>query len=72
MYTSEDFTTTQLNIINAVKSLPRKQREVIVLYDVRHLCVSQIATLLGISECLAKKRLDRARIYLQEKLIKTL
>lgn len=52
-------------IIEAVKALPEKHREIIVLRDFEDLSYDQIAEALGISEGTVKSRLSRARMKLQ-------
>lgn len=72
MNNATDFNETQLKIIGAIDSLPRKYREVIILCDMNGLSLQQIALHVGINEAAAQKRLNRARFCLQQELLKIL
>ena len=52
----------------ALMSLDYKYRDVILLRDVQQLSVSQVAGILGISECAVTSRLHRARLQMREEL----
>ena len=66
------FNETQLKIIGALDSLPRKYREIIILRDMNGLSLTQIAVHIGLSEASTQKRFTRARLYLQQELLKIL
>lgn len=66
------FNETQLKIIGALDSLPRKYREIIILRDMNGLSLPQIAVRLRLSEASTQKRLIRARLCLQQELLKIL
>lgn len=51
-----------------ISSLPTKLREVLALYSVQELTLSEIAEVLGISESAVRSRMFRAREILKEKL----
>lgn len=53
---------------NLVRSLPKKYLSVITLFYVEELKISEIAKLLNISDSAVKKRLQRGRDMLEEKL----
>ena len=66
------YTATQLGIIEAVSSLKPLYRDIIVMYDVHRLSVSEIAQRLCLNEDEAKCRLCTARANLQKNLLKLL
>jgi len=54
------------HLIEAFKSLPREQRELVVLYYVEEYSVAEIAKVLQIPEGTVKSRLYRVRQILRE------
>ena len=56
------------SVIDAVLSLPRKGREVILLYYYQEMSIKEIARLLHLAEGSVSARLSRARADLKEKL----
>jgi RNA polymerase sigma-70 factor (ECF subfamily) len=55
-------------LARALKQLPPKYREIIVLRDVENLSTAEAAQILGISEASAKTRLSRARLMMRDAL----
>ncbi len=56
------------NLMLVVSTLPEKYRIVIICYYYDQLKVSEISNLLGISEASVRKRLERARDIIKEKM----
>ena len=52
----------------ALKSLPKKLREVIALFHLRHHSQKQVASLIGIPVSTVKNRLHKARLHLKTKI----
>lgn len=61
-------TPDRLVMIDAIKSLPRGQREAIALFYVADLSIDEIANTLGVSAGTVKSRLSRGRTALAERL----
>jgi RNA polymerase sigma-70 factor (ECF subfamily) len=55
-------------LTRALKSLPPKYREIIVLRDIEEMSTAEAAELLGISQTSAKTRLSRARLMMRDAL----
>lgn len=55
-----------LELLEALHSLPRRQREVVILYYIHDLPVAAVSNLLGISEGSIKTHLSRARKALRQ------
>jgi RNA polymerase sigma-70 factor (ECF subfamily) len=53
---------------DAISSLDRTYREVLILRDVQHLSIKETSMILGISEGCVKTRLHRARLLLRDNL----
>lgn len=70
MKNTADLTQTQSKIVDAVNSLPQKHRKMIVLQDFDGLSVAQIAFTLNLSQVTVQKKLGKARLCLQQKLLK--
>jgi RNA polymerase sigma-70 factor (ECF subfamily) len=59
---------TRLDLEAAMRLLPRRAREVFVLYDVEGYGHDEIAATLGVSVGTSKSQLHRARMLLREQL----
>ncbi len=55
-------------LARALKQLPPKYREILMLRDVENLSTAEAAQILGISEASAKTRLSRARLMMRDAL----
>lgn len=55
-------------LAEAIRSLPQKQKEVVLLRDVQGMSYEEIEAITGLAEGTVKSRLFRARAILQEKL----
>jgi len=55
-------------LAQALKSLPPKYREIIVLRDIEEMSTAEAAEILGITETSAKTRLSRARLMMRDAL----
>lgn len=55
-------------LARALKSLPPKYREIIVLRDIEEMSTAEAAEVLGITETSAKTRLSRARLMMRDAL----
>ena len=55
-------------LTTALKTLPEKYREILILRDVNHLSITETAQILGLSEANVKTRLSRARLQMRDAL----
>ncbi|HEX3351436.1 MAG TPA: sigma-70 family RNA polymerase sigma factor [Terriglobales bacterium] len=55
-------------LTTALKSLPEKYREILILRDVNHLSITETAQILSLSEANVKTRLSRARLQMRDAL----
>jgi RNA polymerase sigma-70 factor (ECF subfamily) len=55
-------------LTKALESLPEKYRTILILRDVNHLCITETAQVLGLSEANVKTRLSRARLQMRDAL----
>ena len=51
---------------NAIKKLPEKYREIIILKDIEGMKIKEIAEILSISVQAVKTRIHRGRLFLRE------
>ncbi|MBQ3001118.1 MAG: RNA polymerase sigma factor [Bacilli bacterium] len=58
------------DLFEIIYSLPRKYKEVIVLYYYEDLMIAEIASILSISQSACKKRLERARNLIRAREVK--
>ena len=59
-------------LMNALNSLPRPYREVVMLRDVQQLSTAETADVLGITKSSVKTRLLRARLHLRDVVVRVL
>jgi len=59
-------------LMNALNSLPRAYREVVMLRDVQQLSTAETADVLGITKSSVKTRLLRARLHLRDVVVRVL
>lgn len=63
---SDDWVAAHLDIVAAIRSLPRRQGEVTVLHGLIGYTFAEAAGILGITEPAAKTHFRRARVHLQQ------
>ena len=62
----DDWVATHLDVVAALRSLPRRQAEVAVLHCLAGYTFAESAQILGIAEPTAKEHFKRARVRLQQ------